>query len=65
MFGEDMVLDGRLVVTQFGLEIELDDESLWYLDIKVRVHIFIGRRVTISGIRTTFDRLAATYIEGV
>lgn len=61
--GDEMVLEGRLLLTNFGIGIELDDETIWHLDVTARVQSFIGQQVKVRGIQSAFDRLRVELIE--
>lgn len=61
--GDVMRLEGRLLVTGGGIGIELDDETIWFLELKGRSQPWIGQRVRVRGVQTAFDRVTVETIE--
>lgn len=53
---------GLLLNSARGLIIEVDGGGVYALDTDRRAHDFVGRRVTVEGVRSGFDRLDVDWI---
>ena len=53
---------GLLLEVRRGLVLELDDGGVYALDAEPAARELLGRRVTVEGVRSGFDRLDVTWI---
>lgn len=60
--GKRYRLNGRLLTSQRGLVLDVDDGGTWALDVGRKGEVFIGQRVTVEGTRSGFDRLNVDWI---
>ena len=50
-------ITGLLLVSQRGLVVEPDSGGSWAIEGGARARRLVGRRVTVEGVRSGFDRL--------
>lgn len=53
---------GRLMRSRRGLVLEVDDGGVYALDVDRPAEDLLGRRVTVEGVRSGFDRLDVEWI---
>ena len=58
-------LVGLMLTSKRGPVLEVDDGGVWALDLDPSDKQFIGKRVTLEGTRSGFDRIDVDWIEPV
>ena len=61
--GSHHAVTGTLRLSQRGFELHLDGGGTWALDAPGRARKLLGRRVSVEGVRSAFDRLDVQRIE--
>jgi hypothetical protein len=55
-------LEGLLESSARGLVLRIDDGGIWALDSDASADPHVGRRVTVEGVRSGFDRIDVDWI---